>query len=48
MYSNSKAVIMTGVFVEEDEVEQDKINRMGRWYKPWFYKYVETFIEKVN
>ncbi len=26
---------MTGTFV--DHCERDKINRLGRWYKPWFY-----------
>ena len=45
MYNANEAVIMTGEFVEEEEVEADRINRMGRWYKPWFYKHVESFIK---
>ena len=23
-----------------------KINNVTRWYKPWFYKHVETFLTK--
>ena len=62
-YSSDKAVIMTGTFVEADEVfvkeltllfskafkfqiETDKVNNMGLWYKPWFYHYVENFLSK--
>ena len=36
MYSKEQAVIMTGTFV--DDYEDGKLNRMGLWYKPWFYK----------
>jgi delta24-sterol reductase len=25
-----------------------KINHVTRWYKPWFYKHVETFLTKVS
>ena len=32
----------------EGEVEWDKVNRMGRWYKPWFYLYVATFLERTD
>ena len=45
-YSKETAVIMSGTFVEECDVEWDKVNRLGRWYKPWFYHHVETFLEK--
>ena len=44
MYSKEKSVIMTGTFT--DTYESGLLNRMGRWYKPWFYKHVETFFEK--
>ena len=47
MFTENTAVIMTGEFVSEDKVEKDKINRMGLWYKPWFYRYVQTFLDKV-
>ena len=78
-FSKDTAVIMTGVFVEEDEVgggggcyvvvkiiawtwwdcwwrwlktpkpgqvDWSCVNRMGRWYKPWFYHHVKTFLQK--
>ena len=48
MFNMNEAVIMTGQFVNKEEVEGDKINNMGYWFKPWFYKHVQTFIEKVN
>ena len=38
---------MSGVFVDKCE-ENKKLNVLGRWYKPWFYKHVETFLEKVR
>ena len=44
MYSLDRGVIMSGVFVHESDVERSKVNRLGRWYKPWFYKHVETFM----
>jgi len=45
-YSKDTAVIMTGQFVKEEEVEKNKVNRMGLWYKPWFYQYVRTFLKR--
>lgn len=45
VYSRDKAVIMTGVFT--DTIESDGLyNPIGRWYKPWFYKHVETYLQK--
>ena len=44
MYTKDKAVIMTGTFV--DTCESDKLNRIGLWFKPWWYKHVETFLKK--
>ncbi len=35
MFDKDHAVVMTGTFVEN--CEEDKVNRLGRWYKPWFY-----------
>jgi len=46
MYSVHDAVIMTGEFVDENQVEKDKLNSLGRWYKPWFYQHVRTFLDK--
>jgi len=47
-FSRDSAVIMTGVFVEEKEVDWSRVNRMGRWHKPWFYHHVRTFLQKGN
>ena len=35
---------MSGVFVDKCE-ENKKLNVLGRWYKPWFYKHAENFLE---
>ena len=43
-YSLETAVIMAGNFVTEEEVEQEKVNAWGLWFKPWFYHHVETFL----
>jgi len=44
-FSRDTAVIMTGVFVNEEEVDWSRVNRMGLWYKPWFYHHVKTFLQ---
>ncbi|XP_006005558.1 delta(24)-sterol reductase [Latimeria chalumnae] len=44
MYSKESAVIMTGVLT--DEVECSKINRIGNYYKPWFFKHVEKYLKE--
>lgn len=41
VYSPDRAVVMTGNLV--DSCEPGKLNEIGRWYKPWFFKHVETF-----
>jgi delta24-sterol reductase len=41
-YSGSSAVIMTGRLT--DDAEPDKINAIGNYYKPWFFKHVESFL----
>jgi len=43
MFTKDTAVVMTGTFV--DNYESGKLNRMGLWYKPWFYKHVETYLK---
>ena len=35
---------MTGNFVTEAEVDCARVNRLGRWYKPWFYRHVRSFL----
>jgi len=41
-YSFDKSVVMTGDMVDADEVDRSKLNSIGWWFKPWFYKHVET------
>ncbi|XP_028128869.1 delta(24)-sterol reductase-like [Diabrotica virgifera virgifera] len=40
MFSESEAVLMTGVQI--DNAFSSKVNNIGRWYKLWFFKHVET------
>ncbi|KAL2089571.1 hypothetical protein ACEWY4_014259 [Coilia grayii] len=42
-YSLDEAVIMTGTMT--NEAEPDKINRIGLYYKAWFFKHVESFLK---
>ncbi|KAI4889050.1 hypothetical protein NFI96_001504 [Prochilodus magdalenae] len=43
-YSLNEAVIMTGTMT--DNAEPDKINCIGYYYKPWFFKHVEKFLKE--
>jgi len=43
VYNDNEAVIMTGSMT--DSVEPQKLNAIGNYYKPWFYKHVETFLQ---
>eukprot|EP00045_Choanoeca_perplexa_P007764 m.71307 g.71307 ORF g.71307 m.71307 type:complete len:527 (+) comp14208_c0_seq1:97-1677(+) len=44
VYSKDSMVLMTGDLT--DEYESSKANRIGLWYKPWFYTHVRTYLEK--
>jgi len=47
VYNKEEAVIMVGNFADvKTQKQKDKINHVTKWYKPWFYKHVETFLEK--
>ncbi len=49
VYNKNEAVIMVGNFADVDTPQKEaKVNHVTRWYKPWFYKYVETFLLKVR
>lgn len=37
---------MLGNFADKIEVKNE--NRIGRWFKPWFYKHVESKFEGKN
>ncbi|BFZ16325.1 hypothetical protein BsWGS_19364 [Bradybaena similaris] len=43
VYSRTQSVFMTGNMT--DEVEADKMNPIGSYWKPWFYKHVEGFLK---
>jgi delta24-sterol reductase len=44
VYSRDTAVIMRGTFA--DSLGNDgPLNAIGRWYKPWFYKHVQTYLD---
>lgn len=45
VYGRDQAVIMVGKFA--DAVGPDgTLNTAGRWYKPWFYKHVQTYLDQ--
>jgi delta24-sterol reductase len=45
VYSRDAAVIMRGTFAN-DIGSDGTVNAIGQWYKPWFYKHVQTYLEK--
>ena len=45
-FTKDTSVIMTGQFVGQESVDWSKVNRMGAWYKPWFYQYVRSFLQE--
>jgi delta24-sterol reductase len=42
-YGKDEAVIMTGRMTDICP-DSRKLNSIGRWYKPWFFKHVETYL----
>lgn len=45
VYNRDEAVIMVGNFADVATPEQERrVNVVTKWYKPWFYKHVETFL----
>ena len=43
VFNKEEAVIMVGNFADVKTNDQKaKINKLTTWYKPWFYKHVET------
>jgi len=43
VYSRETAVIMCAKMTDEVGVD-GPLNVLGRWYKPWFYKHVQTYL----
>lgn len=46
-YSLNEAVLMTGVMVQDHEVDYRKVNDIGRWYKPWFFVHVRDMLKSI-
>nr|UMK68234.1 delta-24-sterol reductase [Bactericera cockerelli] len=44
VFSKDQSVLMIGTFC--DTPEPSKINRLGRWYKPWFYQHVRSYLSR--
>jgi Delta24-sterol reductase len=45
LYEPQRGVVMTGNYCDASEVEADKKNSIGWWFKPWFYKHAQTFLD---
>lgn len=45
VYSREEAVLMTGTMVDAPGTD-GKVNRIGLWYKPWFFTHVAQFLTK--
>lgn len=48
VFSRTDAVIMQGSFASSEEVRQGRhpVNALARWYKPWFYKHVQSIFDR--
>ena len=50
LYSKDTAVIQIGEFVDQSEIDtpekRRKINSINYWFKPFYYRWVETFLQK--
>lgn len=44
MFSEEEGVLMTAN--QTDLVDDDKVNRIGRWYKPWFFIHVRQMLQQ--
>ncbi|RYU62350.1 FAD-binding oxidoreductase [Methylolobus aquaticus] len=45
VYDRDSAVIMRGTLT--DEIAPDgRVNAIGRWYQPWFYRHVQRFLAR--
>jgi len=47
VFTKTQSVVMSGKFVEEAP-DNHEVNRIGLWYKPWFYTHVESFLSKIQ
>lgn len=45
VFSKEEAVVMVGNFANKEDFPSLNVNSVGCWFKPWFYKYVESFLK---
>ena len=45
VYSRETSVVMVGTMVDEEEVQRERVNAIGRWFKRWWFTHVETYLE---
>jgi len=47
IFSKEEAVVMTANFTDMNTIQdRRKLNHVGYWYKPWFFKHVESMLFK--
>jgi delta24-sterol reductase len=50
LFSPTTAVIQAAYLSDRSDLKREPsvpVNPIGRWWKPWFYKHVETFLRKA-
>jgi delta24-sterol reductase len=45
VYRRDAAVVMRGAFADRPGPD-GPVNRIGRWYQPWFYKHVQGYLDR--
>ncbi|XP_050425506.1 delta(24)-sterol reductase-like [Adelges cooleyi] len=45
VFSQSHGVLVTGRLTDGEDNTATTVNEIGRFYKPWFFKHVQTFLE---
>ncbi|XP_064935076.1 delta(24)-sterol reductase-like isoform X1 [Musa acuminata AAA Group] len=48
IFTPTEGVFMTGAYASEEEAKRkgNVINRVGWWFKPWFYQHAETALKR--
>lgn len=44
VFNEKESVVMIGK--QKDDVGVENVNRIGRWFKPWFFKHVEDILNR--
>jgi len=45
LFEPQRGVIVTGDYCDTADVEWSKKNAIGWWFKPWFYKHIQSFLQ---